>query len=80
MNEEKEVRKQVAAADFAEWAERIGLKSGLREPLRLVYCDRRTPTWAARQCGLSPATVTRAVKQYPFGVCPCCGELLIAPF
>lgn len=63
----------VSPASFDAWAERIKLKDSLRYPLKLVYCDRRTPTWAARECRLSPATITRAVKQYPFGLCPCCG-------
>lgn len=40
----------------------------------MVYCDRRTATWAARECGLVPSTVTRAVDKYRFGVCPCCGQ------
>ncbi|MDD2664401.1 MAG: hypothetical protein PHD19_11675 [Dechloromonas sp.] len=66
----------VSPSAFDTWAERIKLKESLRAPLKLVYCDRRTPTWAARECGLSPATITRAVKQYPFGLCPCCGTLV----
>ena len=59
---------------FDAWATLISLSEKLRAPLRLVYCDRRTPTWAARECGLAPSTVIRAVDKYPFGKCPCCGE------
>ena len=70
----------VSVRDFNAWADRIKLKASLRKPLMMVYCDRRTPTWAARECGLAPGTMTRAVKQYPFGLCPCCGEALVAPF
>lgn len=61
---------------FDAWAARIALSDKLRAPLKLVYCDRRTPAWAARECGLVASTVTRAVAKYPFGVCPCCGEAL----
>ena len=65
---------QVNPSAFDTWADKIKLKPSLREPLKLVYCDRRTPTWAAREHGLAPGTLTRAVKMYPFGLCPCCGE------
>lgn len=64
----------VDGSAFDAWASRIGLPAKLLKPLRLVYCDRRTPTWAARECGLAPSTVTRAVDKYQFGVCPCCGN------
>ena len=64
----------VPLSAFDAWAEKIKLKPSLRAPLKLVYCDRRTPTWAAREHGLAPGTLTRAVKMYPFGLCPCCGE------
>lgn len=64
----------IDAAAFDAWALRIGLSEKLRGPLKMVYCDRRTPTWAARECGLSASTVTRAVDKYPFGKCPCCGS------
>lgn len=66
--------KAVSPSSFDTWADKIKLKAGLRAPLKLVYCDRRLPTWAARECGLAPGTITRAVKMYPFGLCPCCGE------
>lgn len=66
--------KTVSPAAFDAWAGKIKLKASLRAPLKLVYCDRRTATWAARECGLVPGTVLRAAKMYPFGVCPCCGE------
>lgn len=61
---------------FDAWALRIGLSDKLRGALKLVYCDRRTPSWAARECGMVPSTVLRAVEKYRFGVCPCCGELV----
>lgn len=64
----------VKPSDFDTWAERIDLPAKLRQPLRMVYCDRRTPTWAARECGLAPSTVLRAVEKYPFGLCPCCKQ------
>lgn len=71
--------KAVSPSSFDAWAAKIKLKESLRVPLKMVYCDRRTPTWAARECGLAPGTMTRAVKQYPFGVCPCCGDPVSLP-
>lgn len=66
----------VKIGDFETWAARISLPAKLLAPLRLVYCDQRTPTWAARECGLAPSTVLRAVAKYPFGLCPCCGQIV----
>lgn len=66
----------ITIAAFTAWADQIALPAKLRPPLQLVYCDRRTPTWAARECGLAPSTITRAVERYPFGQCPCCGHTI----
>lgn len=66
----------VSEEAFAAWATKISLAEKLRQPLRMVYCDRRTATWAARECGLAPSTILRAVEKYKFGQCPCCGEVL----
>lgn len=67
---------QVSEGEFSLWVNRINLAEKLRLPLRMVYCDRRTPTWAARECGMAPSTILRAVDKYKFGLCPCCGERL----